>query len=63
MTKIEAIKSLIQNNGGVASWQYIYDNIEKYYPTAKSSEEWKAGIRGVLYREIRDNKNFRTGES
>jgi len=30
MTKVEAIKNLIEDNGGVASWQYIYDNIEKY---------------------------------
>jgi len=58
MTKVEAIKNLIEDNGGVASWQYIYDNIEKYYPAAKASEEWQAGIRGVLYREIKNNKTF-----
>ncbi len=37
MTKIEAIKKLMQDNGGVASWKYIYDNIGEYYPAAKSS--------------------------
>jgi len=59
MTKVEAIKKLMEDNGGVAPWRYIYDNIEKYYPAAKASQEWRAGIRGVLYREIRNNKNFK----
>lgn len=59
MTKVDAIKKLMEENGGVASWHYIYNNIEKYYPAAKSSEEWQAGIRGVLYREIKKNKNFK----
>lgn len=59
MTKIDAIKKLMEENGGVASWQYIYDNIEKYYPSAKASQEWQAGIRGVLYREIKEGKNFK----
>ena len=59
MTKVDAIKKLMKDNGGVAAWRYIYDNIEKYYPAAKVSQEWQAGIRGVLYREIRNNKNFK----
>jgi hypothetical protein len=59
MTKIEAIKKVMEDNKGVASWDIIYDNIEKYYPTAKSPIEWEAGIRGVLYREIRENRNFK----
>ena len=59
MTKVEAIKKLMQDNGGLASWKYIYDNIEKYYPAAKVSPEWEAGIRGVLYREIKNKQNFK----
>lgn len=59
MTKVEALISLLKDNGGVASWQYIYDNIERYYPAAKSSIEWEAGMRGVLYREIKNNRNFK----
>lgn len=58
MTKVGAIRRLMEGNGGVASWKYIYDNIEKYYPGIKSSKEWQAGIRGVLYREIKDNRSF-----
>lgn len=58
MTKVGAIRRLMEENGGVASWKYIYDNIEKYYPGIKSSKEWQAGIRGVLYREIKDNRSF-----
>ncbi len=44
MTKVDAIKKLMEENGGVASWQYVYDNIERYYPSAKASQEWQAGI-------------------
>lgn len=58
-TKVEAIKKVIQDFGGVANLQQIYDNIEKYYPAAKVSKDWSAGIRGVLYREIRNKKNFK----
>jgi len=59
MTKVEAIKALMNDNGGVASWNLIYDNIEKYYPSIKNSPEWEAGIRGVLYRELRNKQNFK----
>lgn len=59
MTKVEAIKKVLEDNNGAASWKIIYNNIENYYPTAKSSQEWQAGIRGVLYREIRDDKSFK----
>ncbi|MEN7981853.1 MAG: hypothetical protein ABFQ65_00200 [Nanoarchaeota archaeon] len=59
VTKVEAIKKVIQEFGGVANWKQVYENIEKYYPAAKVSKEWKAGIRGVLYREIRNKKNFK----
>jgi hypothetical protein len=59
MTKVDAIKKVMEDNNGVASWDIIYNNIEKYYPAAKVSAEWEAGIRGVLYREIRANKSFK----
>jgi len=59
VTKVEAIRKVLEEHGGVATWEQIYENIEKYYPAAKSSREWKAGIRGVLYREIKNNRNFK----
>jgi len=59
MTKVDAIKRVMQDNGGTATWDIIYDNIEKYYPSAKTSREWKAGIRGVLYRELKSKRNFK----
>jgi len=52
MTKVEAIKKLMEDSGGSVTWEMIYDNIEKYYPAAKTSKEWQAGLRGVLYREL-----------
>ncbi len=59
MTKVEAIKKVLGDNGGIATWEIIYNEIEKYYPEAKASKEWSAGIRGVLYREIKNLKNFK----
>lgn len=59
MTKVEAIEKVMNDNGGTASLDIIYNNICKYYPTAKDSKEWEAGIRGVLYREIRNNRRFK----
>ena len=59
MTKVDAIKKVMEDNNGVASWDIIYNNIEKYYSTAKNSVKWEAGIRGVLYREIKENRSFK----
>lgn len=59
MTKVEAIKKVMQDNDGLANWAIIYNEIEKYYSNIQQSLEWKAGIRGVLYREIKNYKNFK----
>ena len=59
MTKVDAIERVMIDNGGSASLQVIYDNIEKYYPSAKVSNEWAAGIRGVLYRELTHVTRFK----
>ena len=59
MTKVEAIKKVMSDFNGVATWEIIYNNIEKYHPNAKKSKYWDAGIRGVLYREIKNNRNFK----
>lgn len=59
ITKVEAIKKVLEEFNGVATWEQIYNNIEKYYPPAKASKAWKEGIRGVLYREIKNNRNFK----
>lgn len=59
MTKIDAIIKLLEDNGGVADWKTIYDNIEKYYPAAKQSREWQAGLRGVLLRELARGRTFK----
>jgi hypothetical protein len=59
MRKIDAIAKVMEDNGGVASLNMIYNNITKYYPTANKSESWQDGIRGVLYREIKNNRMFK----
>ncbi|MEM3413883.1 MAG: hypothetical protein QXE27_08085, partial [Thermoplasmata archaeon] len=58
-TKVEAITNVLKELGGVATLDQIYNNIEKFYPAAKSSREWKAGIRGVINRELGHNRNFK----
>lgn len=57
MTKVEAIKKVLEDNNGVAIWSIIYNQIEKYYPGIKRQIDWKAGVRGVLYREL--GKDFK----
>lgn len=52
MTKVDAIERVMLEYGGIASLSVIYSDIENYYPNAKASNEWQAGIRGVLYREL-----------
>ena len=59
VTKVEAIKKVLEEFNGVGTWKQIYHNIEKYYPAAKASIAWQEGIRGVLYREIKNNRNFK----
>ncbi len=59
MTKVEAIKRVLEDNNGIATWEMLYNQIEKYYPRAKASNEWQAGIRGVLYREEKNKRNFK----
>ncbi|MBI5327039.1 MAG: HNH endonuclease [Deltaproteobacteria bacterium] len=57
MTKVEAIKKVLEDNGGIAVWNIIYNQLEKYYPNIKRQKDWKAGVRGVLYRDI--GKSFK----
>lgn len=59
LTKVGAMKKLMKENKGVATWKQIYEDIENYYPAAKVSKVWKEGLRGVLYREIRNKRNFK----
>ena len=35
LTKVEAIRQLMMDNGGAITLRMLYDNIEKYYPEAK----------------------------
>lgn len=60
MTKCDAIKKVMEDNNGTSTLNFIYENIEKYYPTVKVQKDWQAGIRGVLYRELyKENSIFK----
>src|SRR5437870_2321219 len=58
MTKVEAIVRVMEQNGGAATLQEIYQKAGRYYKGVKASHEWQAGLRGVLYREIRNGTTF-----
>lgn len=58
ITKVQAIEKVIELCGGSATWDDIYSKAELFYPDIKSSNEWKAGIRGVIYREIKNKRSF-----
>ena len=59
VTKVEAIEKVMQENGGTATLQEIYKYAGLYYPNVDRAKDWKAGLRGVLYREIRNNRTFK----
>jgi hypothetical protein len=59
MTKIEAIKKVMQANNGSATLQEIYTQTKKYKRDVDKSGDWKAGLRGVLYREVRNGRRFK----
>ena len=58
MTKVQAIVKVIEFNGGTATLQEIYQRAGRYYKGVKAAEDWQAGLRGVLYREIRNGRTF-----
>lgn len=49
----------MDDNGGIASWKYIYGNIENYYPNIKAPRDWQVALRGILYRELRLGQHFK----
>lgn len=59
MTKVEAIKKVMEANGGSATLKQIYAQAKKYKPDIDQARDWKAGLRGVLYREVRNNRTFK----
>ncbi|GHT51712.1 hypothetical protein AGMMS49982_09910 [Bacteroidia bacterium] len=59
MTKVEAIRKVLEDHNGIATWEIIYNEVEKYYPDAKRMKDWESGFRGVLYREAYKNNIFK----
>lgn len=59
MTKIQAIEYVLKENGGSANLETIYKKIPKFYPNIKQGLQWEAGVRGVLYRAIKEGKCFK----
>ena len=58
-TKIEAIRKVMEANGGKATLAQIYKQAKKYKKDVDRADDWKDGLRGVLYREVRNGKNFK----
>jgi hypothetical protein len=59
MIKIKAIEMVMTAHGGSATMEQIYNEAKTHLPDVDKSPHWKAGLRGVLYREIRNNKTFK----
>ncbi len=59
LKKVEAIKRVVENNDGQATLQEIYANAKKYKKDVETAADWKAGFRGVLYRDVRNGKTFK----
>jgi hypothetical protein len=64
ITKVEAIAEIMSRlDNAPLIWPTIYSYIERHYPRFTTAKDWKAGIRGVLYREMRNRRTFkRVGE-
>ncbi|MCY4042343.1 MAG: HNH endonuclease [Candidatus Dadabacteria bacterium] len=52
MTKPEAIEKVMENNNGLVTWEILYNEIGNYYPNITKPKDWKAALRGTLYREV-----------
>jgi len=59
MTKVDAIIKVLEDHNGISTWEMIYAEIEKYYPSIKSSSNWQEGIRGVFYRAEKEKQLFK----
>jgi hypothetical protein len=59
ITKVEAIEDIMRDNEGTATLQEIYNRIGSYYHNLNHNTDWQAGLRGVLYREIRNGHTFK----
>ena len=56
MTKSEAVKQILIDNGGLANLRIIYDEIEKYYPNVKKPQDWEAALRGIINRDVKNKR-------
>ena len=63
ITKVDAIKRVMEDNGGKATLQQIYEQAGRYYPDVDRAKDWKAGLSGVLYREIRNQPSRRSASA
>ena len=59
MTKVDAIKKALVKNGGSATLQQLYKLTPNFKKDIKQATDWQAGLRGVLYREVRNGRNFK----
>ncbi len=53
----EAIEQVLRDNGGMASLDVLYRDIPKHRDVT-TNREWKATLRGILYREMQQRGNI-----
>ncbi len=49
----------MEANNGKATLVELYEKTKQYKPDIDQAGDWKAGLRGVLYREVRNGRNFK----
>ena len=59
MTKVEAIKKFLKIMVELQHGKLSITRSKNIIQKRKKSKEWSAGICGVLYREIKNHKNFK----
>lgn len=63
ITKSEAIIQILKDNNGIANLEKIYKEFPKYYKKLTDIKDWQAGLRGILYRDLKNNKIKKVGLS
>jgi len=53
----KAIEQVFEDNGGIVSLNVLYRDIAKYRDIT-TNREWKATLRGILYREMQQKGNI-----
>ncbi|WP_240444146.1 hypothetical protein [Helicobacter pylori] len=52
MTKVDAIKKVMEDNKGIVSWTILYNQIEKYYLALEPLKNGRLGLEGYYTERL-----------